>query len=106
MPIQGTGTERRGLFYIDILKGSPNYTLDTWHRWDAATGGAHDYTVAELLFGMPQASAVTVNSWALDHTTTTIAASEVAGPFDTVDIYSLLPGYPGEIYEVAVQKLA
>jgi hypothetical protein len=55
---------------------------------------------------MPQASAVTVNSWALDHTSNAIAASEVAGPFDTVDIYSLLPGYPGEIYEVAVQKLA
>jgi hypothetical protein len=105
-PVQGVGVQRRGLFYIDIAKGSPSYTVDTWHVWATATGGAHDYTVPELLLGMPQIGAITTAGFSLNQTSNTITASELAGPFDTVDIYTNLPGYPGETYEVAIQKLA
>jgi hypothetical protein len=107
-PVQGVGTQRRWITLVDIIRGSPNYTVRVQDPQSSGSSPsvATDYSVTDLLTGMPQAAPVVVGGTTFGNHANTIVASELAGPFDTVNIYTNLPGYPGETYEVAVQKLS
>ena len=107
IPVQGVGTARRYGTIVDIARGSPNYTLTVWDITSNGTGvPSLDITPTDLLTAMAQPSAIITGGVTWGAHSTTIAASESPGVFDTVDIWSNLPGYPFELYEVAVQKLA
>jgi hypothetical protein len=104
-----SGTARRGLIYVDITKGSPNYTVGMMMTTN--TYASHDYTVAELLSGMtpPFSNTFSVGGTVLlygNGAVTTVATDETLGGFDTVDIYSNELNNPFNIFEVAVEKLA
>jgi hypothetical protein len=102
------GTARRGILFVDIIKGSPNYTIGLMA---SSTAYANvDFTVANLLYGMTQPFA---NNWTCGggqiyygNNAQTLACDETAGGFDTVDIYCNCLNNPFNIYEIAVEKLA
>jgi len=111
VPTNLGATLRRGLLYVDIVKGSPNYTIQaSFPAGMGSTGtGNHDFTVAELLSGMTQVlGSITVGGFLLSSANSplTLACDETAGGFDTVDIYSNELNNPMNWYEVAVEKLA
>jgi hypothetical protein len=104
-------TLRRGVMYIDITKGAPNYTIGI--SGPATMGstsiGQHDFTVAELISGMTQTfGSITVGGFGMHsgNTPVTLACDEIAGGFDTVDVYINELNNPVNVYEVAVEKLA
>jgi hypothetical protein len=110
LPVQGVGTQRRYMILVDILKGTPNYTVTQWAQDPPSHGGstAVDSTTADLLFAMSQTGAITLpsNGDILQAHAVAIVASEVTGALDTVNVYCSLSGYPMEIYSVAVQKMS
>jgi hypothetical protein len=98
---------RRSLLYVDITKGSPNYTIGI----SSLQGGTEnlDITVAQLLTGMIQNYGSINIGVGIMHTgngAQTLACDETAGGFDSVNIYSNELGNPLLIFEVAVEKLA
>jgi hypothetical protein len=110
IPVQGVGTQRHWIVLVDILKGSPNYTITQWSQDPPGHGGstAVDQTTADLLYAMAQTGSITLpsNSEPLQTHSVAIAASEATGALDTVNIYCNLSGFPMEIYSVAVQKMS
>lgn len=101
------GAARRGLLYVDITKGTPNYTIGI--SAPPNTSAASDWTVPFLVSGMTQTfGSIVVNSVSMStgNGAQTLACDETAGIFDTVDIYSNLLSNPFEIQEVAIEKLA
>lgn len=110
IPVQGVGTQRRYLILVDIQKGSPNYTVTQWAQDPPSHGGSTgiDTITSDMLFAMAQTGAIALPSTGdtLQTHSVAIPASEAGGPFDTVNIYSNLSGYPMEIYSVAVQKMS
>jgi hypothetical protein len=110
IPVQGVGTQRHWIILVDILKGTPNYTVTHWAQDAPAHGGSTgvDQTTADLLFAMSQTGAITFpsNGETLQTHSVAIAASEATGAFDTVNIHCNLSGFPMEIYSVAVQKMS
>lgn len=103
-----SGTARRGILYVDITKGSPNYTIGI--TGSTLGSAATDFTVPNLLAGMTQnygsislgVGGVLSNG----NGAQTLACDETAGGFDTVNIYSNELANPMTIFEVAVEKLA
>lgn len=99
-------TQRRSPLYLDITKGSPNYTVG---RWTPATSQGQflsgDCTPGELLNVLEN----TTPTWlgiSLSSTSSTLAASEATGAFDSVDLFWNKAGFPLEIYALAVARLA
>ena len=103
------GTNRRGLLYVDIIKGSPNYTI-WWEQYtNSGSNPTVDFTVANLKSGLTQTvGSITVAGVIFNdgNGAQTIACSESPGIFDTIDIYSNFAGNPMQIYEVAIQKIS
>lgn len=105
---------RRSVMYLDIVKGSPTYSLtaSAAPNMSAASGGnnaSHDFTVADLISGMTQTlGSLVVGGVTLSNGngTQTITTSESLGGFDTVDVYANMLNNPFNLYEVAVEKLA
>ncbi len=103
-------THRRGIIFVDITKGSPNYTLGITMPTNSSV--THDFTINNLLVGMNESfgsilSAEFPGLMSTGNTPdSTMAASEGPGAFDTVNIYSNFLNNPMEIQEIAVQKLA
>lgn len=100
-PVAGVGTARRGLVYVTITKGSPNYQIYT-----AAPSVTTDQTMAMFYEAIDQATAVP-NVGGLSSYTGNIgiAASEAPGPFNTVNI-SWNRSFPVEIYCLAVTRIS
>ncbi len=104
-------TNRRGIIYVDITKGSPNYTIGMTMPTANNSAQNIDFTVNNLLVGMNESfgsilSAEFPGVFSTGNTPLTMAADEGPGAFDTVNIYSNFLNNPMEIQEVAVQKLA
>lgn len=99
-------TQRRSPLYLDITKGSPNYTVG---RWSPATSQGQfqngDCTPGEML-SVLENTAPTWLGLSLTSSSTTIAASEAAGAFDSVDLFWNKAGFPLEVYALAVARLA
>lgn len=111
VPTNLGSTLRRGLLYVDIIKGSPNYTIQVSGAasMGSSSAGTHDFTVSDLLSGMTQAlGSIVVAGFSLvsANTPLTLACDETAGGFDTVDIYCNELANPVNLYEIAVEKLA
>jgi hypothetical protein len=110
MGVNGVGaTPKRGIVFVDIIKGSPNYTIGLMMTLGGTYSGV-DFTVANLIYGMTQPFA---NNWTCGggqiyygNGSQTLACDEAAGGFDTVDIYINQLNNPVNIYEIAVEKLA
>lgn len=106
------GTNRRGILYLDITKGSPNYTLGITLPINGGSATSTDFTINTLLRGMNETFGSILNTeypGFFNNGNTpdsTMAASEGPGGFDTVNIYSNLLNNPMEIQEVAVQKIS
>ncbi len=102
----GTNTgsvQRRSVLYIDITKGSPNYTIAAFTQ--GTSNMAVDYTFANFLDGMEQTSTPSLNgvAWTALNSAT-FANSEVAGIYDTFDLFWSKSQFPMEIYAMAVYR--
>lgn len=99
-----TGTiQRRTPWYVDITKGSPNYTFQSF----ASSNLSVDYPFYSFLDGMEQASGATINGVAFNASnSTTVAVSEGPGIFDTFDVLWNKSQFPLEIYAMAVYRQA
>ena len=93
-------TQRRSIVYVDITKGSPNYTIQSYTVPTA--NQTVDWSFSQFLDGMEQVGA-TVNAIAFSAlTSNTVATSEVAGAFDTFDLYWSKAVFSLEVYAIAV----
>ena len=97
--------QRRSLIYLDITKGSPNYSLKPFVM--TAAQAQMDFTPADFLDGLEQSSTPVVNGQTLN----TVAAvnhacDESAGAFNTLDLYWNRAAYALEIYALAVYRAA
>lgn len=106
IPSNTGSTQRRGLMYIDITKGSPNYTTKPYFT-TAAQGGSRDFSYAHFLSGLetsgtPVCDAVTLTT----ATAATIACSESAGNFDTVSVWWNRASFPLHLYALAVRRVS
>lgn len=102
-----SGTARRGIFYVDITKGSPNYTIGITML--TSSDAATDVTVPMLLSGMTQVfGSISIGGLIMSNGngSQTLACDETAGGFDTVDVYSNELANPMLLFEVAIEKLA
>ncbi len=109
--VTNTGTlQRRTPFYVDITKGSPNYTLRPWFASvnSLPDSANRDWSLAQFLTGFetatPTPDGIAMTSWDIN-SSTTLACSEVAGNFDTVSVW-WNRSFPLEVYALAVAKLA
>lgn len=105
--VAGAGsTLRRCPVYVDIIKGSPNYTVNVWNIPLASS--ATDFSYAHFLTGFETASPV-LNGVTLTQNTGSpgvIACSEVAGNFDTVSVFWNRLSFPLEVYALGVRRLS
>ena len=106
LPVAGVGsTVRRGLVYLDITKGSPNYTLKPYNCTTAQ--GTMDFTPAQFLDGLEQSGTPVVNGQTLlTETAVNHACDESAGAFNTLDLYWNRAAYALEVYALAVYRAA
>ena len=104
--VTNTGsTQRRTPLYIDITKGSPNYTCACWHQ--PIGQEASDWSFSSFLDGVDETGTPKLNNSSLDGTSAnTYAASEVAGTFNTFDFFWNQASFPIEVYAMAVSRLA
>jgi len=97
--------QRRSLHFVEITKGSPNFTVVHWNL--SATGVAKDFTPAHLLEGLEQAGSITVNGEALGAgNSTAIAFTEAAGSLDSVDVYWNRAAFPLEVHALAAYRFS
>ncbi len=102
--VAGTATVvRRTAMYVDITKGSPNYTVDTWGAIDIS-GTDYSYTHFQLGFETttPVLNGVTFSKQA----GTAIACSEVAGIFDTISVHWNRSSFPMEVYAIGARRIS
>lgn len=98
--------QRRSPLFLDITKGSPNYTVVRWTPSSSQSSFLNgDCTLGELL-NMLEVVSPTWLGIALSSISATIAASETAGAFDSVDLFWNKAGFPLEVYALAVARLA
>jgi hypothetical protein len=97
-----TGTlQRRTPLYVDITKGSPNYTLRPF--FCSSAHAVLDFTAAHLLDGLEQSGVPVINGQTLQaESVTNIACDETAGVFDTLSLFWNRAAYPLEVYALAV----
>ena len=101
-----TGTlQRRTLLYVDITKGSPNYTVKYYP--ETGTLAQLDFTPAHFLDGLEQSGTPTVNGQTLSAgNALTLACDETAGVFDSVSLYWNRGAFPLEVYALAAYRMA
>lgn len=84
----GTALTKRSIYYLDITKGSPNYTLKLWGTVDGASFGAQEGTTAGFTGAISAATPAPAGSSALTSiTSSAVACDETAGAFDSVSIF-------------------
>jgi hypothetical protein len=93
----------RTIFFVDITKGAPNYTLQLF-GWINATP-VNDISEATFLANM-EIIGLPVLAQHQQSTAQTIAASQAAGVFDTINILWDRTAAAIEICDVAVARLA
>jgi len=98
--------QRRWPFYVDVVKGSPNYTVLGYH-YDQTTP-ATTFSINSFLDATEQVSAVPNLSGTLLATllNSAVACDESTGVFDTVDFFWNKSLYPVEVYALAVARHA
>ena len=85
--------------------GSPNYSLKPYVQ--TAAQAQMDFTPADFLDGLEQASAPVVNGQTLTTcTAVAIACVEDTGAFNTVDLFWNRAAYALEVYALAVYRAA
>lgn len=100
-----TGTlQRRGVQFLDIAKGTPNFTVTQW----AITLGsmAKDFTPAQLLDGLEQSGNISINGETMNPMPLAIPFDETAGALDTVDVFWNKSAFPIEVHAVGAYRLA
>lgn len=100
--------QRRALLYAQLIKGSPQYTVDALAVQSVSPAAiALDYAYDRFIYGMEQAAAtVSLNGYSLGRTTTTLNFSEGPGPLDTFNLFWNKLLFPVEIYAVAAYRFA
>lgn len=99
-------TQRRSPVYVDIQKGSPNYTITRWvpvsSQGQFQTG---DASAAEFLAGLevPTPTWLNIN---LTSSGGTVAASETPGTLDTFDLFWNKSAFPLEVYALAAYRMS
>lgn len=101
-----TGTlARRSLLFLELTKGSPNFSVTCWNL--ALAGVGKDFTPAHLLEALEQAGSVVVNGETLGTgTINNVAFDEAAGALDTVDVLWNKAAFPLQVYALAAHRLA
>lgn len=102
-PVAGTGTlVRRAAFYLTILKGSPNYTLQAFQSIQTSV----DQPFYAFLDGMEQVGTPAINAVTYAAATAgTIAASETPGSLNAVNLAYNKTSFPAEIYAIAAYRM-
>jgi len=99
-------TQRRSPLYVDIQKGSPNYTLTRWTPLASqALFQTGDCSAAEFLAGLEMPTPTWANT-NLTSSNGTVAASETPGALDTVDLFWNKTALPLEVYALAAYRMA
>ncbi len=97
--------QRRSLHFVEITKGSPNYTVIYWSA--PATGLSKDFTPAHLLDGLEQSGSIAVNGETFGAgTSIALAFDETAGALDSVDLYWNRAAFPIEVHALAAYRFA
>jgi hypothetical protein len=97
-------TGYRSVIFVDILKGSPNFTFNIFCRDNNSTATT-DITRAEFLTQMQQATpALTTHT--LSGTQTQAVDEATDGFFDSVNVYWSQTGTPMELSDIAVARLS
>jgi hypothetical protein len=97
--------QRRCVLYMQITKGSPNFTVAFWNQ--TTTGVAKDFTPAHLLEGLEQPSSITVNGETLGGGGAgAVTFNETAGALDTFDLFWNKASFPLELYALAAFRHA
>ncbi|MBI1178319.1 hypothetical protein GC207_12860 [bacterium] len=96
--------QRRGVQFLDIAKGTPNFTVTQW----AITLGsmAKDFSAAHLLDGLEQSGSISVNGETMNSMPLAIPFDETAGALDTVDVFWNKSAFPLEVHAIAAYRLA
>ena len=101
-----TGTiQRRTPVYVDITKGSPNYTLKLYTA--TSVQAQADFAPADFLNGLEQSGTPVLGSVTLSASSAiSIACDETAGGFDTVSLFWNRASFPLEVYILAAFRMA
>lgn len=107
-PIAAAGvgsTLRRTPIYVDIIKGSPNYTVNVWNcqQGNSATDFGHTHFLTGFETSTPVLNGVTFTQ--ITGSPGVIACSESAGNFDTVSLFWNRDSFPLEVYAIGVRRL-
>jgi hypothetical protein len=99
-------TQRRSPVYVDIQKGSPNYTIT---RWTPASSQAQFQTADCSPAAFLAALEVPTPTWVnlnLTSSSAALAASETPGVLDTFDLFWNKAAFPLEVYAIAAYRMA
>ena len=96
-------TAKRAIVCVTIVKGSPNYAA-----YPSYYDALYDFTSQNFLdvADQPTAAATTTNGQALNVAGYSLAASEVPGPLNCLDIYWNRKQFPLEFYGIAVTRIS
>lgn len=114
VPSNNGSTQRKWAQFLQIAKGSPNYTLTWMYPCDSGTCGgsfapATNHTTTDFDTALATVStSPTVNGTIYSNANATAsgAISEAAGIFDSFSIYNNLSTYPVEIYKIGIYKFS
>ncbi|MBI5388202.1 MAG: hypothetical protein HZA90_26355 [Verrucomicrobia bacterium] len=96
---------RRSPLYLDITKGSPDFTLKAFTP--TAAQAVMDFTPAHFLDGLEQPGTPVLNGQTLTAgSTTTRPFSEAGGALDTVNVFWNKSAFPLEVFAVAAYRVA
>jgi hypothetical protein len=106
---QNAGTlQRRSAVYVDVTKGSPNYTVRTWFQ-DTTAKANVDYSFSHFMAGLQGtiniAPVLNGTTWG-NGGSASLAMSEAAGILDTVDCFWNKVTQPLELYAIGAFQLA
>jgi hypothetical protein len=101
-----TGTiQRRTPIYVEITKGSPNYTLKLYTA--TSVQAQADFAPADFLNGLEQSGTPALGGVTLSASSAiTIACDETAGSFDTVSLFWNRASFALEVYILAAFRMA
>jgi hypothetical protein len=99
-------TQRRSPLYVDIQKGSPNYTITRWVP-DLSQGPfqSGDCSPANFLTSL-EVPTPTWQNINLTSSSAALAASETPGALDTFDLFWNKAAFPLEVYAIAAYRMA
>jgi hypothetical protein len=99
-------TQRRSPLYVDIQKGTPNYTITRWVP-DLSQGPfqSGDCSPANFLTSL-EVPTPTWQNINLTSSSAALAASETPGALDTFDLFWNKAAFPLEVYAIAAYRMA